>query len=287
LKTLIIDANNICHAAFHSIPENLSSREESTAVIFGFLNRLKSLCRKFNCSKPYICFDSHKSLRKRIYPEYKQGERADLTPQERAARKRIYEQILMLRASILPQMGLPIFLVPGFEADDLIAHINDKVEGDKVIVSSDHDLFQCLGPSTKIYSVQSKKITTEKDFIKKWDIHASKWSEVKAWAGCSTDNVKGIPGVAEKTAIKYICGLMPTTGKTYGKFDEFRKKGLFDRNLQLVSLPLRPNCGRKINLVLDHYPTLKKINFIRVFDKYEMNVFLKNMKDWTKTFNLV
>jgi hypothetical protein len=148
----------------------------------------------------------------------------------------VRKQVKLLREDYLKQIGFKnILYQEGFEADDVIAKvIVDRPKRDFIIVSSDQDLYQLIGKYVKVYSPKKQELITEESFRKKFGCGPGVWAQVKAMAGCSTDNIKGIPGVGEKTAIKFICGAL-NKGKTFDKIILGNKTTR--RNISLVTLP--------------------------------------------------
>jgi DNA polymerase-1 len=190
---------------------NLSYQEKVTGVIFGFLRTVADLSDKFDPAEMIFCWDSTKSWRKILYPDYKGNRNRDYTPEELRDRETAYAQFNELRDDILSRIGFAnVFYQNGIEADDIIARVvidqplgNEYVQ--HIIVSSDNDLFQMLGLAD-MYFIDKKALFTKKDFIDKYDIHPGDWLKVKALVGDSSDNIPGIKGVGVKTAIKYLNG---------------------------------------------------------------------------------
>lgn len=190
---------------------SLSYEEKMTGVIFGFLRTVAELSEKFEPSEIAFCWDSTKSWRKILYPDYKGNRNRDYSPEELRDRQTAYAQFNELRDDILPRIGFAnVFHQNGIEADDIIARIVlDQPLGNKykrhIIVSSDNDLFQML-ELADMYFIDKKELFTKKDFICKYDIRPGDWLKVKALVGDSSDNIPGIRGVGVKTAIKYLNG---------------------------------------------------------------------------------
>lgn len=278
---VLIDSNNIAWIAHHSTGE-LSYEEKRVGVIYGFLRHLYFFSKELKTNQFVFMFDSKKYFRRIIYPNYKKKDK--LTEKEYNDRKVCYEQIDQLREEILPKLGFKnVFTKFGYEADDLLAVSAKALKGDKVIVSSDEDLYQLLDDVVFIYKPKSKKKYDKKKFVAEYELdNCAKWVDVKAMAGCTSDNVEGIKGVGEKTAIKYINGLLKS-----GKALESIKQGtkLIERNRQLVSLPFKGPKQLRLDVSKDE---LTKKKFMSVFDSLRFNSFMKKQvfEQWTERFKL-
>ena len=238
---LVLDSHYLCHRAFHA-QSNLSWNGRATGVIFGFLKGIGPLKDEFRTDRIAFCFEGTGSLRKEQYPEYKGGVRSkQRSVPEQKAYDALHSQILQLRTQYLPKIGFRnIFCFDGLESDDIMASIakNPELYGECILVTSDSDLYQCLSPTCSIFSPQKMKLLTEDWFRREYGIRPSKWAVVKAIAGCHTDNVKGVGGVGESTAIKYVKNLLPHTHKAFWIIQSKRGREIIRRNKNLVKLPL-------------------------------------------------
>jgi len=264
-----------------ALSQGLTYRGSHTEIIFGFLRHILILAEHFESNNFYFCWDSKESVRKELYPKYKANRRPDTRSQEEKELDIIaFKQFNELREKILPELGFRnIFMVEGYESDDLIAILVKKLEGSNIVVASDNDLLQLLS-FCSLYNISKKQLTTKKEFIRKYSIQPETWSEVKALSGCTSDNVSGIPGVGEKTAIKFLTGEL-TQGKVFSKIHESGE--IRDRNRLLVSLPLKD-----IPLPIYKENILLKSTFLGVFSIYGL-VSMSQEKEfmkWVRIFNL-
>ena len=245
-KWLLIDANYLCHRAHHSVGP-LSHNGTPTGVTFGVLSSLLNYQERFEAPNAVFCFDLGESIRKRDYPQYKANrgknplpEDPDEAAEELLRRCNFRWEVHNLREVILPRIGYQVLAEPHFEADDMIAvaarWIDRNTCDDAVIISADHDLLQLLSPQVTMYSPARNKVHTIQSFRREYDIPAKDWWLVKAMAGCSSDNVAGIRGVGEKTALKYIKKQIKP-GSARARKIEVEFDGVCRRNSPLVKLP--------------------------------------------------
>jgi len=281
--TLIIDSYAICHQVKYTIGD-LSYEEQKVGIIFGFLRHILSLSKQFDTNKFLFCWDSKKSFRKDIYPTYKENRRKEQTPEEQQLYKIAFKQFHELRLKVLPKFGFKNnFIQTGMEADDLIAIITQNYDQELVIISADQDLYQLLSPNVSMYSSKGKKLTTEQSFTEKYDITPKEWVTVKQVAGCNTDNVKGIKGVGEKTAIKYIKNKLGKHTKTYNSI--VCGDTIIERNEALVKLPFKGTKTPKIKQDRPFYLA----NFIELTDEYGFRSMqqIETLNSWITQFGMV
>lgn len=218
---MLIDCHFLCWRAFHTTG-NLSYEDIPTGVVYGFLATLESIYEKWQPCEFVFAWDSSKSYRKKQFPEYKQRN-DDLTEEEIEELVLVKEQMKDLRTRILPEIGLHNnLLLTGLEADDIIAEFafaNKESTLKMVVVSGDEDLYQLLECLDFFQPVKNETFTEAK-FKHKYGIEPGQWGEVKAMAGCSSDNVPGLKGVGEKTAIRYLTGELGQHTKAYTSIAE-------------------------------------------------------------------
>jgi len=197
----IIDGHAQIYRAFFAPFRDLTSATgEPTKATFVFTQMLINLAA---ARKPdYLCMviDSNEDqvFRKKFYPEYK----ANRPPRPEGFTE---QETRILR--IVKDAGVPIFEAPGFEADDVIATMATQLQDkgfEVFLVSKDKDLRQMLSPCTHMYDVQSDKVLDEKVMLAELGYTPRQAIEVQTLMGDATDNVPGIPGVGEKTAVKLI-----------------------------------------------------------------------------------
>lgn len=224
---LIIDGNNLMHRHFYTKPDLTSSDGTPTGAIYGMIKMLKGYANKFNPKQMYICLDkSRKSFRNNIYPEYKQN--------RKPTDERLKRQFALLQEFCFLSK-IPLVEVEGYEADDLIGSISLKAKEYGFVpyaVSGDKDLYQLLVKNIEILYVSNKGLVlfNSDKFMEQYDgLKPEQYLDFKALQGDSGDNVPGVPGIGEKTAIK----LLKSFGSLDGIFDNINQiKGKQKENLE-------------------------------------------------------
>jgi DNA polymerase-1 len=221
----------------------MTYKGSSTGVIFGVLKEIAYLMKEFNTKYIVFCWDSKPNIRNTIYKDYKANRHTEVLDEEALAfEKEFYNQVHKLETEYLRTIGFRnIFKQPGYESDDIMASLCLNLpKGDEaILVTGDQDLFQMLTNSVCQYNPITKQIITSHAFREHFLIDPTQWVMVKAIAGCSTDNVKGVTGVGEKTAIKYLKGELKKELKAYLNIEAAKEDELIERNLQLVRLPYK------------------------------------------------
>jgi 5'-3' exonuclease len=241
---LVLDTKYLCYRALNTTG-GLSHGDIPTGVVYGFLRDVVGFQELFCTTRVVFCFDSAHSHRAALLPTYKRGRReaeARLSPAEAAQKQQMREQIYRLQRRYLPNMGFNnVFQCEGYEADDIIASVcrHGIPAGDAaVIVGSDMDLWQLLETDRVVcYNPHHKTILDAKKFRETWGLDPDQWPDVKALAGCATDDVPGIRGVGELTAAKYLRGELKPGSATLRKIDCPAGHRTWRQNLRLVRLP--------------------------------------------------
>lgn len=240
MKTwLVIDVSYLCHRAFHTA-KDLSWKGRPTGVVFGFLKTISALKDDFQTDRVAFCFEHRHLFRRDVFPAYKHKRHKDRLPEEVASLQALQIQIQELRKRYLPMIGFKnIFCYRGMESDDTMACIAKHCPDDEevILVTADQDLFQCLRSNVSIYSPQRRLLLGEAWFQETYGIRPSQWAVVKAIAGCTSDEVPGIKGVGELTALRYLRGELKAGSKAYDRIRSAESRLIVLRNRPLVELP--------------------------------------------------
>jgi len=284
----LLDFSYLAHRAFHST-RDLEHNELKTGIIYGFFEQLRTICAdpRIATNQVALFFDSRQSFRRRAFPGYKGHRRermAKLPPEEQQALKIMREQMRFMHKEILPEIGFRLFKQTGLESDDLIAKaaasvsLKEKV----VIVTGDGDLYQCITDDVHWYDPSRDKYFTPNVFTEKKKVSPDQWVEVKAIAGCSSDDVPGVKGVGEKTAIDYINGFLPKTYKRHQAIQSKEGQRIIERNRPLVKLP-----HRKTKPIELEPPVYNRDAFAAWCKKLGIRTYLKDEREreWNRFFN--
>jgi len=240
---LLLDSSYLFYRAFYAMGD-LSFGGVKNGGVYGFFRELVTLQERWQTNRFVFCFDVGRSKRRDMNSDYKANRKEWETDEECKVHEEIYNQLTCLREKYLPYMGYRnIVWQKGYEADDLIAAIcrfptlGHKSEDTAIIVSADADLFQILdNPRVSIWNPQKKELLDGDSFREKWGISPSSWASVKAIAGCTSDNIRGIERVGEKTAVKFLSGTLNPDTKAHRNIVLGRK--IWSENLNLTQLPL-------------------------------------------------
>ena len=204
-RLYLIDGYAMLYRAHFAMIRNplINSKGMHTSALFGFVNQIMKL---INTEKPDLmiaAFDSpQKTFRHERYSEYKATR--EKMPEE------MIEQLPYLW-NILESMDIPLLEEPGFEADDIIGTLATKASKkglDVFIVSGDKDFMQLINDKIFLYAPSGRqadiKIYDREGVIEKWGVPPEKIIDLLGLMGDSSDNVPGVLGVGEKTAVKLI-----------------------------------------------------------------------------------
>ena len=204
-KLFLIDAYAMIYRAFYSLINNpmVNSKGESTSAVFGFMNFLLEILKNEQFSHIAVVFDPpYPTFRNKIYPEYKA--QRPLTPEG------IKTGVPRIK-SILDAMGIKRVEVPEYEADDVIGTLAKQARRkgfDVYMITPDKDYNQLLEDGIYIYKPQKGKaaeIVSAESFCQSTGLeNPLQFIDILALWGDAADNVKGVPGIGEKTAYKLI-----------------------------------------------------------------------------------
>lgn len=204
--TLVVDGKYLVYRSqYGGNSANLEYGGKLTGLYYMFFNTLRQLTYKFNPANMVIMWDGGRNVRKDEYPTYKERNK-NIKPEQLELMQRIKHEYPCI-VSMCSRMGFAGYSLDGYEADDLIALFCQRFNYiNKIIITRDEDMYQCLDSTTSIYSPDDKQRKNLEWFVKTYEINPNQWGIYKSLAGCNSDNVSGIPGVGEKTALEILKG---------------------------------------------------------------------------------
>lgn len=197
-KLLIVDGNSIMNRAFYGVRPLVTRTGIHTNAVYGYLNILKKHLDAIKPDYVAVAFDlKAPTFRHKMFSEYKAGRHA--TPDE------LISQIPLIKEATA-LLGIKTVSLEGYEADDILGTLSSSFEGESFVVTGDRDSFQLVSDKTTVIlaSTGEDVIYTPKEIEEKYSLPPKKLIDVKALAGDSSDNIPGVAGIGEKTAIKLI-----------------------------------------------------------------------------------
>ena len=231
MKLMVLDGNSILNRAYYGI-RPLSTREGLyTHAVYGFITTLQRLLDEENPEALCVTFD-------RREPTFRHRADADYKAQRKPMPPELAMQLPVMK-QVLAAMSVPCYELAGYEADDLIGTISRKCQAagwDCVIVTGDKDSLQLVTDRTRVKLVSTRMgQTTTKDmtpetFREQYGFDPIHMIDLKALMGDTSDNIPGVPGVGEKTAMTLV--------QQYGDIDALYRR--------LPDIDAKPNVIRKL-----------------------------------------
>ena len=286
MKIMVLDGNSIINRAFYGVRDLKAPDGTPTNALFGFLNILSKLIDDHSPDKIVAAFDVREpTFRHKEFEGYKAKRKG--MPDELAAQLPILKQIL-------EYMGIEHLECPGFEADDILGSISAYCDGNNIpciLVTGDKDSLQLITGNTSVCLIKSRMGSTEtivydpKVFEEEYGFTPPHLVDLKALMGDSSDNIPGVPGVGEKSAMQLI--------RDYGSIDaiysgiadleikdSLRKKltegeGSARMSYHLATIvknvPVEVSCendGEALKISDELYGLFKRLGFNRFIAKY-------------------
>ena len=196
---LIIDGFSLLFRAFYGIPDMVSPTGLPTNALYGFMNQITRVIAKNKPQYVCICLDSPgDSFRKDWYQDYKAN---------RTNPPDLLKRQLDIFEKTLATIGIPLWRESGVEADDLIGSLATQYhDGPISIISSDMDLLQLVNPTTTVMTPSKGTLTamTPTTIQEKYQITPAQIVDYKALKGDPSDNIPGVKGIGDKTAVKLL-----------------------------------------------------------------------------------
>ncbi len=223
-KVILVDGNNLMFRSYYATAYTgnvmKNSKGFATNALYGFVGMMNKIINEEKPNYIAVAFDIGKNFRKQKYETYKEGRQA--TPDD------LKLQMPVAR-DILKAMGIKYFELEPYEADDIIGTLakmcDQDPEYDGTIISSDKDLLQLLSPVVDMKLLKQKDYIryNPKSFKEDWGIEPINIIDYKALAGDSSDNIPGVKGIGDKTALSLLKDYS-TIENLYDHIDEIKGK---------------------------------------------------------------
>jgi len=199
---ILVDGSSYLYRAFYAPPHLTNSAGEPTGAVYGVVNMLQSLLKQYNPTHIVVVFDAKgKTFRDDLYAQYK-AHRPSMPDDLRC-------QIEPLH-NVIKAMGLPILIVPGVEADDVIGTLSRQASAQGIatlISTGDKDMAQLVDENTLLINTMTDTVLDIQGVNDKFGIPPELIIDYLALMGDQADNIPGVPGVGEKTALAMLQGI--------------------------------------------------------------------------------
>lgn len=221
IDLILVDGSSYLFRAFHALPPLITSKQQHTGAIKGVINMIRSLVKTYPDSRIAVVFDAKgKTFRNDIYADYK-AHRPPMPDELRSQIEPIH--------AIIKAMGLPMLVISGVEADDVIGTLATRADAAKIrtlISTGDKDLAQLVTENVTLINTMNNEALDPEGVSKKFGLAPERIVEYLALMGDKADNIPGVPGVGPKTAVKWLQeygsleGLLENADKVSGKIGE-------------------------------------------------------------------
>ncbi|HRN96617.1 MAG TPA: 5'-3' exonuclease H3TH domain-containing protein [Candidatus Levybacteria bacterium] len=286
---MIIDGSAILYRAFHAMPNLTSPEGIPTGALSGFFSMLLKLMQHVQPDYLAVAFDRGKpTFRQQMYVGYHANR--PKAPDE------LKDQFASVRET-LAAIGIPVYEIDGFEGDDLVGSINQKLNEERqdllvYIVTGDRDMLQLVDDDTRVLmpvkGISEVMIFDTARVIEKYGIRPDQVVDLKAFMGDASDNYPGVPGVGPKTAMNLLL--------EYEHFETvFEKISEIEAKNPKLATKLAENAdqafmAKKLATIDTHVPFVfsfeecdvtlfTKEKFTQAFKKYSFNTLTKRLDD--------
>ena len=292
-KIILVDGNNLLFRSYYATAYNGNFMNNSkgfpTNALFGFVNMINKIVAEEKPVYMLVAFDKGKTFRHEKYTEYKGG-RGE-TPDE-------LKKQFPIAKELLTAMGIKYYEIDNYEADDIIGTFSHMCDNDPnyqgLIISSDKDLLQLISDEVEMKLLKSKDYIryNKESFKEEWGIDPIKVVDLKALMGDASDNIPGVKGIGEKTALKLLQTYSSLDG-VYESIDnisgKLKEKLINDKENAYMSYDLATIYTKvplEINLEDIKYKECDKEKLISIYEDLEFYSFLKKIKETKKETTL-
>ena len=214
IPVILVDGSSYLYRAFHALPPLTNSKGNPTGAVKGVINMMRRLQKDYPESTLVVVFDAKgKTFRDDIYPDYK-ANRPSMPDELRSQIEPIH--------NIIQAMGLPMLVIDGVEADDVIGTLALEATASEqpvIISTGDKDIAQMVNEHITLVNTMTNTLLDREGVIEKFGIPPELIIDYLALLGDKSDNIPGVPGVGEKTALGLLQGI-GSLDDIYARLDE-------------------------------------------------------------------
>ena len=290
-KIILIDGNNLMFRSYYATAYSGNLMKNSkgfyTNALYGFVNMMNKIIESEKPTHMAVAFDIGKNFRKDLYKEYKDGR--NKTPDE-------LKMQMPVAKKILDAMGIKHYEVENYEADDIIGTLSKRAyidpDFEALIVSSDKDLLQLINEEIEVKCLKSKDYIryNVNSFKEEYGFDPIRIIDLKALMGDASDNIPGVKGIGEKTAIKLIREydtienlyehIDNIGGKLKEKLVDDKESAFFSKKIATIYLdvPIEDNLEdmkytkERTDELTNLFEELEFYSFMKKFEKKEIEV---------------
>ena len=284
-KVVLVDGNNLLFRSYYATAYQGNFMKNKagfpTNALYGFINMINKIINEEKPQYMLVAFDKGKTFRHDKYKDYKAG-RIEM-PNE-------LKQQFPVAKEILTHLGIKWFEIENYEADDIVGTLSKMIDEENdyegLIVSSDKDLLQLISDKVVMKMLKPKDyvIMNKKTFFDIYGLSPDKMIDIKALEGDQSDNIPGVKGIGEKTALKLLQeyntlegiyeNLDEIKGSTLTKLIEGKEKAFESKELVTIYKEVPLDFKLEDTKIKDQ--NLKELK--KIYENLEFYSFLKNMK---------
>lgn len=277
---ILVDGSSYLFRAFHALPPLVNSKGQPTGAVKGVISMIRSLQKNYPDSPVAIVFDAKGStFRNDIYPDYK-AHRPPMPDDLRSQIEPIHQ--------IVKAMGLPLLVIPGVEADDVIGTLACEAthsQRDTLVSTGDKDLSQLVSDHVTLINTMTDERLDRDGVLNKFGLPPERIIDFLALTGDKVDNIPGIPGCGPKTAIKWlqqydsVKGVIEHADEVGGKIGEKLRANIeqLELSYELATIKLDVELDVALSELVPSEPDREQL--LALFTEMEFRTWVKELQD--------
>jgi DNA polymerase I len=277
--TVLVDGSSYLFRAYHAMPPLTNSKGQPTGAIKGVINMIRKLMHDYPGARMIVVFDAKgKNFRHDLYPEYK-ANRPPMPDDLRVQVEPIHQ--------IIDAMGLPLLVIPGVEADDVIgvlARQATEQKTDVIISTGDKDMAQLVSEYVTLINTMTETVMDAAGVVEKFGVRPDQIIDYLALMGDSVDNIPGVPKCGPKTAVKWLQefgsldGVMANADKITGKIGESLRDSLTMLPLSYQLATIRCDVELPQTLLEIAHAPINPQRLRELYEEYEFRSWIREVE---------